>query len=77
MREHIAADEPFERTDIAGAEAIERFRAEDQPYKVELIEDLVARRGGRDGLAVPERPLHRPLPRAARALDRADQAPSS
>jgi threonyl-tRNA synthetase len=40
MREHIKADESFERTDVPAAEAIERFRAEDQPYKVELIEDL-------------------------------------
>jgi threonyl-tRNA synthetase len=40
MREHIKADERFERTDVSSAEAIERFRAEDQPYKVELIEDL-------------------------------------
>ena len=45
MREHIAADEPFERTRRARAEAIERFRAEDQPYKVELIEDLVRDEG--------------------------------
>src|SRR3954453_9742230 len=40
MREHIKADEHFERTDVSSGEAIERFRAEDQPYKVELIEDL-------------------------------------
>ena len=45
MREHIAADEPFERTELPVAEAIERFRAEDQPYKVELIEDLVRDQG--------------------------------
>ncbi|MEZ5156080.1 MAG: threonine--tRNA ligase [Solirubrobacterales bacterium] len=42
MAEHIAADEEFERTDIPVAEALERFREEGQPYKVELIEDLVA-----------------------------------
>ena len=42
MRRHIEADEPFERSDLAVAEAIERFRAADQPYKVELIEDLIA-----------------------------------
>ena len=41
MREHIKADEPFEREDVPVAEAIERFRAEGQDYKVELIEDLV------------------------------------
>jgi threonyl-tRNA synthetase len=45
MREHIAADEPFERSELPAAEAIERFRAEDQPYKVELIEDLVRDQG--------------------------------
>ena len=45
MREHIAADEPFERSDVSAADAIERFRAEDQPYKVELIEDLVRDQG--------------------------------
>jgi threonyl-tRNA synthetase len=42
MAEHIKADEQFERTDIGTDEAIERFKAEDQPYKVELIEDLVS-----------------------------------
>jgi threonyl-tRNA synthetase len=42
MREHIKADEPFTREDVTVAEALERFRAEDQPYKVELIEDLIA-----------------------------------
>ena len=41
MREHIKADEPFERSELPAAEAIERFRAEGQDYKVELIEDLV------------------------------------
>src|SRR3954454_11617078 len=42
MREHIAADEHFERTDVPVEDAIERFRGEGQDYKVELIEDLVA-----------------------------------
>jgi threonyl-tRNA synthetase len=41
MREHVNADETFERSDVPVAEAIERFRAEGQDYKVELIEDLV------------------------------------
>ena len=45
MAEHIAADEHFERADIGVDEALDRFRAEDQPYKVELIEDLVANEG--------------------------------
>jgi threonyl-tRNA synthetase len=41
MREHIKADEHFEREDVPVAEAIARFRDEGQDYKVELIEDLV------------------------------------
>ncbi|MEX1142151.1 MAG: threonine--tRNA ligase [Thermoleophilaceae bacterium] len=41
MREHIKVDEPFERSELPVAEALERFRAEGQDYKVELIEDLV------------------------------------
>ena len=45
MAEHIAAEEPFERSEIPAAEAIARFRAEGQPYKVELIEDLVRDEG--------------------------------
>ena len=45
MAAHIAADEPFERSDVPVADALERFRAEDQPYKVELIEDLIRDQG--------------------------------
>jgi threonyl-tRNA synthetase len=45
MREHIAADEHFERTDLPVAEAIARFKDEGQDYKVELIEDLVKNEG--------------------------------
>ena len=45
MREHIEADEPFEREDVPVDEALARFRAEGQDYKVELIEDLVRDEG--------------------------------
>jgi threonyl-tRNA synthetase len=45
MREHIRADEPFVREDVPVALARERFAAEDQPYKVELIDDLVKNQG--------------------------------
>jgi threonyl-tRNA synthetase len=45
MRQHIGADEPFEREDVSVAAALERFRAEGQDYKVELIEDLVRDQG--------------------------------
>src|SRR5918994_5826345 len=42
MRAHVSADEPFERTDLSVDEARQRFEAEGQDYKVELIRDLVA-----------------------------------
>ena len=45
MGDHVAADEAFEREEVTVEEALERFRAEDQPYKVELIEDLVRDQG--------------------------------
>jgi threonyl-tRNA synthetase len=45
MREHIGADEAFGRRDVPVAEAIEIFRAQDQGFKVELIEDLVREEG--------------------------------
>jgi threonyl-tRNA synthetase len=45
MRRHIEADEPFMRTDVTVAEALDRFRAEGQDYKVQLIEDLVRDQG--------------------------------
>jgi threonyl-tRNA synthetase len=45
MAHHIGADEEFEREDVSTDEAIERFRDEEQPYKVELIQDLVRDQG--------------------------------
>jgi len=45
MAEHIKAGEPFVREDVTVGEALERFVREDQPYKVELIEDLVKHEG--------------------------------
>ena len=45
MREHVKADEPFERSEVTAGAAIERYLQEDQPYKVELIEDLVKNQG--------------------------------
>ncbi len=41
MREHIQADEPFMREEVAAGDALERFVREGQDYKVELIEDLI------------------------------------
>jgi threonyl-tRNA synthetase len=45
MREHVKADERFAREDVPVGDALERFVREDQPYKVELIEDLVKNEG--------------------------------
>jgi threonyl-tRNA synthetase len=42
MRVHIKAAEEFTREDVSVAQARERFVAEGQDYKVELIDDLVA-----------------------------------
>ncbi len=50
MREHVKAGETFVREDVPVAEARARFVAADQPYKVELIDDLV-------GAADPAAPL--------------------
>jgi threonyl-tRNA synthetase len=41
MREHVKGDEPFVRSEVTAGEAIERYVRDDQPYKVELIEDLI------------------------------------
>src|SRR3954462_8758887 len=45
MRKHVKAAEPFERSEVTAGEAIERYLREEQPYKVELIEDLVTNQG--------------------------------
>ncbi len=45
MAEHVKADEPFERRELPAKEAIEHFRAQNQDYKVELIEDLIRDEG--------------------------------
>ncbi|MDE3070041.1 MAG: threonine--tRNA ligase, partial [Acidobacteriota bacterium] len=50
MREHVKAAEPFVREEVPVAKARERFAAEGQDYKVELIDDLVS-------AADPARPL--------------------
>jgi threonyl-tRNA synthetase len=50
MRAHVKAAEPFAREEVPVAQARERFVAEQQDYKVELIDDLVRAAGG-DGAA--------------------------
>jgi threonyl-tRNA synthetase len=42
MREHVKAAEPFVREDVPVPAARERFLAERQDYKVELIDDLLS-----------------------------------
>jgi threonyl-tRNA synthetase len=43
MRAHVKAAERFERDEVSPAQARERFVGEQQDYKVELIDDLVAK----------------------------------
>jgi len=50
MRAHVQAAEPFVRTEVSPEQARERFAAEEQDYKVQLIDDLV--KGAR-----PDHPL--------------------
>jgi threonyl-tRNA synthetase len=45
MRAHVKAGEPFAREDVPVTVARERFAGEQQDYKVELIDDLVAGEG--------------------------------
>ncbi len=45
MGAHVKAAEAFERSEVDPQEARERFAAEGQEYKVELIDDLVAKAG--------------------------------
>ncbi|MGO9754712.1 MAG: threonine--tRNA ligase [Solirubrobacteraceae bacterium] len=45
MHEHVAADERFVREEVTAQAALQRFKAEHQDYKVQLIEDLVANEG--------------------------------
>jgi threonyl-tRNA synthetase len=54
MRAHIKAAESFERQDVSVEQARERFLAEQQDYKVELIDDLVT--AARESLH--RQPLH-------------------
>jgi threonyl-tRNA synthetase len=50
MRAHVKAAEPFVRQDVPVTLARERFVAESQDYKVELIDDLVRAADPRDPL---------------------------
>jgi len=57
MREHVKAAESFAREDVPVAHARERFVAERQDYKVELIDDLVRAADAGDGEGGAASPL--------------------
>ena len=67
MREHIAADEPFMREDVAGRAGARALPRRGPGLQGRAHRGPGPRRGRRDRLALHQRPLHRPVPRAARA----------
>ena len=64
MREHVKADEPFVREDVSAGDALERFVARGAGLQGRADRGPRPRRGRRDRLALHQRPVHRPLPRA-------------
>ncbi len=69
MRESIAADHPFEFSEETPEAARAALVERDQPFKVEIVDDLAGRRRARrhadaaDDL-LPAGTVHRPVPRA-------------
>jgi threonyl-tRNA synthetase len=61
MRESIAADHPFELTEETPEAARAALVAADQPFKVEIIDDLLAA-AKRDGTAMPPTTFYRQGP---------------
>jgi threonyl-tRNA synthetase len=61
MRESIAADDPFELSEMTPAEARAFMVERDQPFKIEIIDDLVAA-AERDGTPVPPTTFYRQGP---------------
>ena len=61
MRESIAADHPFELSELSPAEARAFMVERDQPFKVEIIDDLLAA-AERDGTAMPPTTFYRQGP---------------
>ena len=79
MRESIAADYPFELSEMTPEEARAFMVERDQPFKVEIIDDLLAaaKRDGTPDAAddlLPPGPVHRPVPRPARGQHRQDRS---
>ena len=71
MREHIEADEPFVRDDVAPARGPGALRARGPGLQGGADRGSGPRPGSRDGLAVHQRALHRPVPGPPRALHQA------
>ena len=78
MRESIAADHPFVRKEMSREDGRALEESKGQPFKVEILE--TARKAQEAGTPLPQTtPLragrvHRPLPGAARRVDREDRA---
>ncbi len=81
MKELLKSNAEFEHSTMSIDEALAYFA--DQPYKVELIQDLARgkvdemgephHRAGRDGRHLPPARVRRPVPRAARPGHAGDQ----
>ncbi len=61
MRESIAADLPFELSELSPADARAFLVERDQPFKVEIVDDLLAA-AERDGAAAPRTTFYRQGP---------------
>ena len=61
MRESIAADHPFELSELSPADARAFLAERDQPYKVEIVDDLLAN-AARDGAPTPPTTFYRQGP---------------
>ena len=79
MAASVAADHPFVRSELPPAEGRAFFVERDQPYKVEILDDLAAkskacRRADRRSTSTYEHgAVHRPVQGPARRLDRQDR----
>ncbi len=61
MRESIAADHPFELSELSPADARAFLVERDQPFKVEIVDDLLSA-AGRDGSVMPPTTFYRQGP---------------
>ena len=73
MREHIKADEPFERSECHHRRGARPLHARGRGLQGRADRGPDPRPGRRPRLAVPQRPVPRPLPRPARPVHQAHQ----